>query len=78
MSEFRKPSPPKLGEGSSAGGKLTEATNASGGVVATAREERMCTGPVKPSRSQGERPWSKVGVGDNIKDLEGGRWACRC
>lgn len=45
------------------------------GVMATARKKGSCTKPVKPSQPRGERPRSKVGSGNAVRRLEGGRWA---
>ena len=78
----RKPSLSRCGEGSTRLRKQTETAPSSGGVVAVARKEGMCTRPVKPSWSQGESPWSKVALGDEAfedegatRRPEGGRWA---
>lgn len=35
--------------------------------MAAARKEGLDTKPVKPSRPQGESPWSKVGVGNGAE-----------
>ncbi len=75
ISQFRTPSNPVTGEGSTAGGNLVDTVRGSGGVMARACWKGMDWGLEKPSWSRGERP--RRGETKRTSWPEGGRLAGR-